>query len=428
MSRTGTNSDLWNIVMDGNNLIHKIVHATGVTFVEDYEKDKRNYWNSLSMTFAAMVRDHADYIDKIFVARDHRSWRKSAHVVLPKSREVLSKTEYKENRTAVEGINWSAAYDITDEFLESVKAKYGVKILRIEGAEADDLMFVFSKLMESNYRKTIIWTNDSDMNQLLSDYVLQYRHVNSESRVLVVTKSVNEKYKELSEMLYGGGVDKSLKIWQNCDRVDCVNPVQGLFTKLVYGDSKDNVPPLFEWKSIDNKNEGKTFKPSATYINKAFDAVGLNPSDISYKHIYDIRWIIKYVKALIAVCEKPTKNATGKMQYIADILDKKLSENKVEIPTVAKDVEMWGNITRMIKSNTMFAPTWKHTVRVFLSNRKLLYLNKAEVPEPIVNAAIAQIKEQYNTPCDLVALSDYKNLSMSIQKNTDDFFGQFGIK
>ena len=91
----------------------------------------------LCIDFASETRKMSPFVDQIVLAVDSKSWRK----------DLFPEAQYKGTRTQKSDVNWDSVFHVYKEFQE-VLAKQGVIINRVNGAEADDILFGYHENLE----------------------------------------------------------------------------------------------------------------------------------------------------------------------------------------------------------------------------------------------------------------------------------------
>ena len=148
------------LLIDGNYFLHSrlfvLPRPKNGVMLED-EASRASLMRKLAIDLASEVRKMRGFIDKVVVAVDARSWRK----------DLFPTAEYKGTRKADSSIDWNAVYGVYEEF-QNILQKHGVVVHKIEGAEADDVLFGWSTLLINRGRNSIIWTGDKDIIQLVN--------------------------------------------------------------------------------------------------------------------------------------------------------------------------------------------------------------------------------------------------------------------
>ena len=148
------------LLIDGNYFLHSrlfVLPRPKNTRMLDDEASRASLMRKLAIDLASEVRKMRGFIDNVVVAVDARSWRK----------DLYPSAEYKGTRKVDDKINWDSVYEVYTEF-QDILQTHGVTVHRIEGAEADDVLFGWSTLLINKGRNCIIWTGDRDLIQLVN--------------------------------------------------------------------------------------------------------------------------------------------------------------------------------------------------------------------------------------------------------------------
>jgi 5'-3' exonuclease len=197
---------------------------------------------SMLKDFKAIIRDLQPFGAQIIYALDSMSWRKSAS------------PEYKANRTKKNDI--SDIYEAHNKMLDSVK-EAGINIIRVNNAEADDIIFKWSSTLAIDGSDVIIISEDKDLMQLVYSYqnkgtnIFQYRPISK--KLIVPTGFLKDV---MSSLLNGEEVIDTFnqfQFWIKSKNLNLceVNADEISFIKMLTGDKGDNVTSIYEYR----KNE-----------------------------------------------------------------------------------------------------------------------------------------------------------------------------
>ena len=149
------------LIIDGNYFVHSrlfvLPRSKGEQLLGD-DAGKSQFMRKLCIDFASETRKMSPFVDQIVLAVDSKSWRK----------DLFPEAQYKGTRTQKSDVNWDSVFHVYKEFQE-VLAKQGVIINRVNGAEADDILFGWATQLNTTGKNTIVWTGDRDLIQLV-DY------------------------------------------------------------------------------------------------------------------------------------------------------------------------------------------------------------------------------------------------------------------
>ena len=269
------------LLIDGNYFLHSrlfvLPRPKRGKMMEDNES-RAALMRKLAIDLASEVRKMRDFIDKVVVAVDARSWRK----------DLFPEAEYKGTRKPDEKIDWTGVYGIYEEF-QNILQKHGVIVDRIDGAEADDVLFGWSTLLNNHSKNCIIWTGDKDLIQLVNystaneAYTLWYSTV---QKSLYTFSGFNEVLNKKSDVsnddllfnmsAYSGMADEyklSMRRWieNNKIKVTEVNCDEFLFKKLLVGDKSDNIPSVVIWQKEMKGGKLRTYSITDKIAEKIFE-------------------------------------------------------------------------------------------------------------------------------------------------------------
>ena len=175
---------------------------------------------ALHITFTGLLKVHRLHKpDHIIFALEARSWRKDHTGTYKANRQVVKNKM--SVREAEEDAEFWAVYE---EFTKWISERTNCSVIRIERAEADDVIARWTALRPQD--EHIIFSNDSDFHQLLSDKVTIYN-------------GLTNNYITLDGFFDDNGkpvIDKKTK-----ERKTVVDPKFVLFEKCMRGDPTDHI-------------------------------------------------------------------------------------------------------------------------------------------------------------------------------------------
>jgi 5'-3' exonuclease len=268
------------LLIDGNYFLHSrlfvLPRPKNGVMLED-EASRASLMRKLAIDLASEVRKMRGFIDKVVVAVDARSWRK----------DLFPTAEYKGTRKADSSIDWNAVYDVYEEF-QNILQKHGVVVHKIEGAEADDVLFGWSTLLINKGRNSIIWTGDKDLIQLVNyskandSYALWYSPVQKSLYcfkdfidVLNTSETTNTDDLLFNLSTYSGVKEEyklAIKDWIQSNKVKLteVNCDEFMFNKLLIGDKSDNIPSVVLWQKEMKGGKLRTYSITDKLADKIF--------------------------------------------------------------------------------------------------------------------------------------------------------------
>lgn len=268
------------LLIDGNYFLHSrlfvLPRPKNGVMLED-EASRASLMRKLAIDLASEVRKMRGFIDKVVVAVDARSWRK----------DLFPAAEYKGTRKADSSIDWNAVYNVYEEF-QNILQKHGVVVHKIEGAEADDVLFGWSTLLINRGRNSIIWTGDKDLIQLVNyskandSYALWYSPVQKSLycfkdfiNVLNTSETTNTDDLLFNLSTYSGVREEyklAIKDWIQSNKVKLteVNCDEFMFNKLLIGDKSDNIPSVVLWQKEMKGGKLRTYSITDKLADKIF--------------------------------------------------------------------------------------------------------------------------------------------------------------
>jgi len=181
-------------------------------------------------------------------------------------------------------LDWQLVYETLNELIEELSLNFPYKVIKVDGAEADDVIAVLVKYFNENEmvntglieepETVVIASTDGDFQQLQ-----KYRHVQQ-----------------------WNNVQKKMMI--------CKNPKQYLIEHIVSGDTGDNVPSIVNgdcWAQCRADNISTRAKPLATarfkdFYNKGIDACLNEDEQRNYRRnekLVDFDFIPQYINDAI---------------------------------------------------------------------------------------------------------------------------------
>tara|TARA_Y100000385_G_scaffold291140_1_gene367446 strand:+ start:3484 stop:4713 length:1230 start_codon:yes stop_codon:yes gene_type:complete len=269
------------LLIDGNYFLHSrlfvLPRSGSGKFMED-EESRSNLMRKLAIDLASEVRKMRDFIDKVVVTVDARSWRK----------DLLPEAEYKGTRKPDSKIDWGSVYGIYEEF-QAILQKHGVVVHRIDGAEADDVLFGWSTYLNNKSKNCIVWTGDRDLIQLVNysqandSYTLWYSPTQKSLYTFKDFNKVLNKKSEISneDFLFNmssySGMAEEYKIhvknWieNNKIKVTEVNCDEFIFKKILVGDKSDNIQSVIIWQKEIKGGKLRTYSITEKLADKIYE-------------------------------------------------------------------------------------------------------------------------------------------------------------
>jgi len=237
----------------------------------DNNKELEQLMRKVSTDLTSILRTITP--SRVIITVDSKSWRKQI--------EIDENEGYKGNREKSGKINWTNIYDLMDEFSDILETN-GFIISKINNAEADDLMALWTEEFVKRGEHVILVSGDEDIRQLVD---VHYK--NNKNIYVTLFNPFHQGKNSIKKFYY----HKSLKEWiegqpeidqmssffnmnnskdldkedfknildnNNIQNIELYGPEIGL-TKIFCGDDGDNVPAFYTWlKKIESgPNKGK---------------------------------------------------------------------------------------------------------------------------------------------------------------------------
>lgn len=361
------------LLVDGNYFCHRLIHGIRIgqpDFNLTTNQQMFNFESSLNdgliNLYKSFNNDYHQLIDNMIFVFDNKSWRKS--VFYEKKSEdgeslgfelfrpyYIPENDstplgYKDNRKEQKedsDIDYDNFNICMDNFRQ--KIKNGVACLHFEGGEGDDALTLLTNTFSVNLIESILFATDGDLKALVNKYTLMLRNVKSKElpdgefviskylyRQLFSEKTMMEKFTELNldSMYYnllfnvdvsGGGSVKSNKIRKPNSGVNITESNKNLLLKVICGDAKDNIFPIFRWKSSTGT---KNMKVTETMVSKAFD---MSLMDFDEKSIGEAFADNKIMSSILMNLKSITKQSTAPLGIVAKHYNHNLKMNKLSI-------------------------------------------------------------------------------------------------
>lgn len=266
-----------NIIFDGNYLFYKTLFVLGGygkgkdSKILDTKDEQEVFIRKIATDMSHAIRQFGSP-DRIIFTIDSKSWRKEI--------DIEENEGYKSNRVKSENINWDNFYACMNEFAKIIE-KQGIIVSRIDRAEGDDLMYLWSKYLLIKGENSIIVTGDKDSHQLIrlreNNFVVIY-NPNSKARKLYADRGFKEWLTKEDINLFDAssfmGRSKDL-IHNALEKIDMeeISPVSSIVHKVIMGDGGDAVPGIFSWKTKSKTGEEKWNRLTEARTNKILEKI-----------------------------------------------------------------------------------------------------------------------------------------------------------
>lgn len=249
------------LIIDGHNFFFRSlwsVFKQKDNKILDSQKDKDTFEKKLMVEFCQLMKNLNPIVNDVVFIKDSHSWRK----------DLLLQQEYKGNRKkSQDNINMVNFAEIINNFTETI-VSMGVKVSQVDRCEGDDLISIWSDYLFEKGKSSLILSTDKDLTQLVKCvndvHIIQYSPISNKLYVSAETQeNVEECRKKVitEENIFGEQFAISVesdafeKFFDSTD-VEVVNPEIVRFTKIVGGDTSDNIFPVY-YKKGDGETRSK---------------------------------------------------------------------------------------------------------------------------------------------------------------------------
>lgn len=331
--------------IDGDFFCHRTLHGMRMSNKEitlDKASEMANFSkaliNSVTSVYNVFRNEHHKLFDQMVFVFDHHSWRKDVEPNRPYylSGDVETPIGYKDNRISMKAdseINYDNFKLCKEDFRNFLNEINIFPSFWFKGAEGDDLLTMFKAKMLAEHpdNKMIVFCTDGDLKQLLykdeglsqkPDSVILFRNIKSgacpegefvvseelyeqlygkrdslgkEDVLDMFLRATNDEFDEtyyknsLFNINFKDGSGRANYTRTPGAGVSIATPTLTLLTKMVIGDKKDNIFPIFRWKtktgtSIRNVTENN--------LIKVFNELDLKFNDTSAQKIYTDKTVL----------------------------------------------------------------------------------------------------------------------------------------
>jgi len=249
------------LLIDGNYFVFSrlfvLPKPKGGALLLGDDKQKSQFMRKLAIDFASEMRKLKMFVDDVVLTVDSKSWRK----------DLFPDAQYKGTRKQNKTVDWTAVYEVYEAF-QQIVAKKGVTVHQIQGAEADDVIFGWSTMLNARGKSCIVWTGDRDLIQLVN-----YSNTNDAHTVWYYnTKKSLYGYKGFEadmaesaskdmtedDMLFNMGgqhmmrdaYQRDIMSWVKANKINIteIDCDEFIFKKILVGDKSDNIPSVITWQ------------------------------------------------------------------------------------------------------------------------------------------------------------------------------------
>lgn len=398
------------LLIDGNFFVQRLRNSEDLNFIENPEKDEVQLIKRCTESLCYEIANIESGVDNIIIAKDFSSWRKKLSQVYPlTTTKEETEQDYKRNRDAEKNYDEEKFYAAYDKWISLVQEKFNIQVIRNYLAEADDICFLVSRILLKDPNNLIfIWSSDGDYYQMVKDRIMLIKLPKKELWLEAQNTEVVQEKLSLKSIFEKKDLSRLKQIKEGFETktsIQTINPIQSVFGKIISGDQKDNVPPLWTW-SLNARN----YRPSDSHIKKAFKLMEFEYDNILDSHLYDKALLSRLFFELFFITKQHerTEGFTNPKEFAKseikeNIRSKYLSNDPIQLTDYEQKV-----VEFLI-----------HTELVYDSNRKMKYLNGKEIPKDI----ISEVLKIYLETKSQAKMSILKESSVALQtiglKNTN---------
>lgn len=352
-----------NILCDGNYIFHKTFGVFG-GYGNKNPMDILGTSNEQSMFIRKISTDLTSSLrsiptgGRLVFAADSRSWRKDIEI---------EGGGYKSNRIKDDEVDWSVFFNLLTSYGEHLE-NMGFIFSKVNGAEGDDLLYFWADYLNTKGENCIIISGDKDLHQLArwkNDNWTIVWNSNSKNNVLSVPENWEgrwlNKNSAASVFDMGSVMDpdkEKLKEFINKVEVNEIIPRDFVFIKMLVGDKGDAVPGI--WEVQKGSRTHRITPKKAEVILESLKSTEWSKTPFSelIKDDNFLQWASKYCLKLL------------------DDVDSKENREKAS-----------ENLKR---------------------NYKLMWLDKAVIPQEVIEGTIEELKRGISLPKKSITLDRVK--------------------
>lgn len=260
------------------------------------DKARAQFMRKLAIDFASEMRKLSAFVDDVVVAVDSKSWRK----------DLYPEADYKGTRKQDSSVDWDALYSLYGEFQDIIASK-GVTVHQIQGAEADDVLFAWSTMLNDRGKSCIVWTGDRDLIQLVNYSAANDAHTiwyyNTKKSLYAYEGFLKDlEYQHTSdmsdeEMLFNMGSQSSMrdryqgdiKDWINKNNIQVseVDCDEFILKKILTGDRSDNIPSVVTWQKEMKNGKIRNYSITDRQAEKIMDQFLREHDEFRIDHLFN---------------------------------------------------------------------------------------------------------------------------------------------
>lgn len=226
------------------------------------EKEIDMYEKKLMVDFCNVVKQVNPIVNDIVFVEDSHSWRK----------DLLLQQEYKGNRKKnQDNIDRNGFSEVINNFTNTL-INLGIKVSRVDRSEGDDLIAAWCNNLFDEEKSSLIFSTDKDLTQLLKCvndvHIIQYSPI--QNRLYVCQETMDEietlrnkviTQENLFDEIFTISIENNpFQNFVDSTNIEVVKPEHVRFTKIVGGDTSDNIFPVY-YKPGDGTTKSKGLGP-----------------------------------------------------------------------------------------------------------------------------------------------------------------------
>jgi len=261
------------------------------------DKSRGQFMRKLAIDFASEMRKLNSFVDDVVVAVDSKSWRK----------DLYPESDYKGTRKQDSNVDWNAVYETYEQFQDILKSK-GVTIHQTQGAEADDVLFGWSTMLNGRGKSCIVWTGDRDLIQLVNYSEANDAHTiwyYNTRKSLYAFEGFTEAMEasaslEMSndDMLFNMGGQHMMRDryqgdilqWVKDNKVEITEVDCDLFIlkKILTGDKSDNIPSVVTWQKEMKNGKLRNYSITDKQADKIISQFLKEKEEFTIDHLFSL--------------------------------------------------------------------------------------------------------------------------------------------
>lgn len=272
------------LLIDGNYFVFSRLFVLpkpkgGVALLGD-DKQKAQFMRKLAIDFASEMRKLKQFVDDVVLTVDSKSWRK----------DLYPESDYKGTRKQSSDVDWNAVYSVYEEFQKVVASK-GVTVHQIQGAEADDVIFGWSTMLNARGKSCIVWSGDRDLIQLVNYSTTNDAHTiwyyNTKKSLYAYKGFLKDMETSAAvdmsndDMLFNMGGQTMLRdnyqsdilSWVEANKVQIeeIDCDEFILKKILTGDKSDNIPAVVTWQKEMKSGKLRNYSLTLKHADTIYD-------------------------------------------------------------------------------------------------------------------------------------------------------------